>query len=310
MFPQNHTSITGSSLTDYIVSYRFGFNGKEKDDEWAGINGGNYDFGARIYDSRVGRWLSVDKSTKSQPGWSPYKAFLDNPILYADPDGKVEHITIITYDEKTGNTKIEQQESNRIMTDGVQHQKDGLGDCWSFENYYYDYNTVIYRTIDSKGNVKETSTSQIIYDKIKDKDYVWSSGAEKGETKIEDWWAFIADITDIGGLIIYGSASSSESSPATPTKGKIWGSFDFAAFSELTGLISTVITSKSENTLSSDFSGTKAANLINKAKDIVESNKGTKGQEKVKCEFCTDTIPTEEEGTHVGPFTPVEEKKK
>ncbi len=34
-------------------SYRYGFNGMEKDDEIKG-NGNSYDFGARIYDPRVG----------------------------------------------------------------------------------------------------------------------------------------------------------------------------------------------------------------------------------------------------------------
>ena len=33
--------------------YRFGFNGKEKDDE-INVDGGSYDFGARIYDGRLG----------------------------------------------------------------------------------------------------------------------------------------------------------------------------------------------------------------------------------------------------------------
>jgi RHS repeat-associated protein len=39
--------------------YRFGFNGKEKDDEIKGA-GNAVDFGARIYDGRLGRWLNVD----------------------------------------------------------------------------------------------------------------------------------------------------------------------------------------------------------------------------------------------------------
>jgi RHS repeat-associated protein len=39
--------------------YRFGFNGQEKDDE-VKVEGNSLDFGARIYDSRLGRWLSLD----------------------------------------------------------------------------------------------------------------------------------------------------------------------------------------------------------------------------------------------------------
>ncbi|MCC5944071.1 MAG: hypothetical protein JJT94_04000, partial [Bernardetiaceae bacterium] len=40
--------------------YRFGFNGMENDKD---LNDGAIDFGARIYDSRIGRWLSVDPLT-------------------------------------------------------------------------------------------------------------------------------------------------------------------------------------------------------------------------------------------------------
>ncbi len=38
--------------------YRYGFNGMEMDNEKNG-NGNTMDFGARIYDSRLGRWFSV-----------------------------------------------------------------------------------------------------------------------------------------------------------------------------------------------------------------------------------------------------------
>jgi RHS repeat-associated protein len=66
--------------------YRFGFNGKEKNSE---LNSDNYDFGARIYDGRLGRWFSVDPLQSKYPSWSTFNFTMDNPILYIDPDGKV-----------------------------------------------------------------------------------------------------------------------------------------------------------------------------------------------------------------------------
>ena len=39
--------------------YKYGFNGMENDDD-INVDGGSYDFGGRIYDSRLGRWLSLD----------------------------------------------------------------------------------------------------------------------------------------------------------------------------------------------------------------------------------------------------------
>jgi RHS repeat-associated protein len=67
--------------------YRRGFNGMEKDDEVKG-GGNSYDFGARMYDSRVGRWLSVDPLARKFTSISPYATFGNIPIIFVDPDGK------------------------------------------------------------------------------------------------------------------------------------------------------------------------------------------------------------------------------
>jgi RHS repeat-associated protein len=78
--------------------YRFGFNGMEGDDEMKGL-GNSYDFGARMYDSRIGRWLSRDPAEVKYPSMSPYNAFNDNPMLYIDPDGNDGRISIIVNQE-------------------------------------------------------------------------------------------------------------------------------------------------------------------------------------------------------------------
>jgi RHS repeat-associated protein len=67
--------------------YRFGFNGKENDNEING-NGNSIDFGARIYDSRIGRWLTCDPLQAKYPDLNAYNYCADNPIEYIDPDGK------------------------------------------------------------------------------------------------------------------------------------------------------------------------------------------------------------------------------
>lgn len=66
--------------------YRYGFNGQEKDDEIKG-SGNSLDFGERIYDPRLGRFLSVDKLTGSYPWWSPYAFAGNTPIQAIDLDG-------------------------------------------------------------------------------------------------------------------------------------------------------------------------------------------------------------------------------
>ena len=71
----------------YSDSYRFLFNGMEKDDEVKG-GGNSLDFGARIYDSRLGRWMSRDPHEKKYPGFSPYLFSNGNPIFFKDINGK------------------------------------------------------------------------------------------------------------------------------------------------------------------------------------------------------------------------------
>jgi RHS repeat-associated protein len=70
-------------------SYRFGFNRMEKDDEMIGATGTSYDFGARLYDPRVARWLSLDPLAEKYPSDSPYEFALSTPIQAVDSDGKV-----------------------------------------------------------------------------------------------------------------------------------------------------------------------------------------------------------------------------
>ncbi|MDD3876019.1 MAG: hypothetical protein PHT69_05325 [Bacteroidales bacterium] len=67
--------------------YRFGFNGMEADNEFKG-SGNSYDFGARIYDPRIGRILSIDPLFSAFPSESNYVFAGNSPILYIDVDGK------------------------------------------------------------------------------------------------------------------------------------------------------------------------------------------------------------------------------
>ena len=66
--------------------YRFGFNGMEKDDEVSG-NGNSYTTFFRGYDSRLGRWKSIDPKASKFPGMSPYLGMNGNPMFFIDPLG-------------------------------------------------------------------------------------------------------------------------------------------------------------------------------------------------------------------------------
>ncbi|HXT85210.1 MAG TPA: RHS repeat-associated core domain-containing protein [Verrucomicrobiae bacterium] len=60
-------------------TYRYGFNGKENDNEVKGV-GNEQDYGMRIYDPRVGRFLSVDPLAGSFQWSSPY-VFAANRVI-------------------------------------------------------------------------------------------------------------------------------------------------------------------------------------------------------------------------------------
>jgi RHS repeat-associated protein len=67
-------------------AYRYGFNGKENDNEVKGT-GNQQDYGLRIYDPRLGKFLSVDPLTKGYPMLTPYQFASNNPIAGIDVDG-------------------------------------------------------------------------------------------------------------------------------------------------------------------------------------------------------------------------------
>jgi RHS repeat-associated protein len=82
-------STTDSLRRQYTLGnndYRYGFNGKEGDDEVKGDDN-QQDYGMRIYDPRVGRFLSVDPLAGAFSWQSPYCGLDNNPVRMSDPSG-------------------------------------------------------------------------------------------------------------------------------------------------------------------------------------------------------------------------------
>ncbi|WP_299466401.1 RHS repeat-associated core domain-containing protein, partial [uncultured Microscilla sp.] len=83
--------VTGIALNKSdFGDYRYGFNGKEKDTD---INFGAYDFGARIYDSRIAKFLSTDRFESKFPYQSPYVFASNTPIQAIDINGDSVWVT-------------------------------------------------------------------------------------------------------------------------------------------------------------------------------------------------------------------------
>jgi RHS repeat-associated protein len=108
--------------------YRYGFGGQEKDQEVYGSTSLYY-AAFWEYDARIGRRWNVDPITK--PWESPFASFKNNPLFFADPDGKDGIATIKISDPLTKGKKIyeggSKQNPNHITVKA---------------NYYYNSNTL------------------------------------------------------------------------------------------------------------------------------------------------------------------------
>jgi RHS repeat-associated protein len=81
--------------------YRYGFNGKENDNEVKG-EGNQQDYGMRIYDPRLGKFLSVDPLSPKYPELTPYQFASNRPIDGIDLDG-LEYVPYIPKFHNSGN---------------------------------------------------------------------------------------------------------------------------------------------------------------------------------------------------------------
>jgi RHS repeat-associated protein len=144
--------------------YRYGFNGKEQDPE---VNE-NYDFGARMYDARVGKWLALDPLMKKYPGESPYLFVGGNPLVYNDPDGKDRVITtLVTRYLGDGSivvvTKVEVSKGLDTYHKTIQYGSNGK------PNGYYEYRDIYEtrtETYNERGELVGVGTIVVLSDRV------------------------------------------------------------------------------------------------------------------------------------------------
>lgn len=197
--------------------YRYGFNGMEKDDE---NNSGAYDFGARVYDGRLGRWFSLDPLFKKYPNESNYIFVSNNPIIYMDIKGMDK---IITYIIKTeAGTLTRTVVHKNVVEFGWEKYSDGMGGS-SYRPTAYDlYQTVTIDMTTGKSIIGEATRGPSIglFEGFRQ----WSVFQGEGETfENRGGWMFTAsdgagsagqrtknkavEISDIGTLLTYLGAS-------------------------------------------------------------------------------------------------------
>ncbi|MFI5136682.1 MAG: YCF48-related protein [Sphingobacteriales bacterium] len=96
--------------------YRYGFNGKEKDNEVYNGDGTEYDFGERIYNPRLGRFLSIDPYAFKYHWSSPYSYAINSPVKFIDKQGE-------------GPDKVTNNSSSAITLSGDGYIAQSRGGC-------------------------------------------------------------------------------------------------------------------------------------------------------------------------------------
>jgi len=90
------------------------YNGKEMQDDF-GLNW--YDYGARMYDPALGRFMTVDPLAEDFYSWSPYSYGFSNPVRFVDPDGMGPYDEILN--------QVAEQENINIGYSVVHNNKTG-----------------------------------------------------------------------------------------------------------------------------------------------------------------------------------------
>ncbi|WP_159453638.1 LamG-like jellyroll fold domain-containing protein [Ohtaekwangia koreensis] len=96
--------------------YRYGFNGKEKDDSGE-FGNTTYDYGFRIYNPSIGRFLSVDPLTENFAYWGPYHFAGNKPIVSIDLDGLETYVVHSKYLSSAVEAKLQTWEGEMSTLD-------------------------------------------------------------------------------------------------------------------------------------------------------------------------------------------------
>ncbi len=105
----------------------------KKDDDVKADEGQHYDFGARAYDPRVGRFLSLDKFRAKYPDISPFSFAANSPNIFMDDNGDSIYVytnnkAVYVALDLVRETQIGKMVIDKYMNSPNEHVHIGIGD--------------------------------------------------------------------------------------------------------------------------------------------------------------------------------------
>jgi RHS repeat-associated protein len=198
-----------------IDTYRYGFQGQEKDDEIKGEgNSINYKF--RMHDPRVGRFFAVDPLTASYPYYTPYIFAGNKVIQFIELEGLEEAENKLSIGEqiKAGYNAILGLFGDRDVVSQVKEKAVEIGDFDSLDKINKTQETadtkqleIIYTYVETVGEIYGTSELSRLY----------SYHIEGNKSVYEDFnkYSALSEDTNLGSDTFWGTIS------AIPIVGKL-----------------------------------------------------------------------------------------